>query len=219
MSIALFAVIVAAALLLSWCSRSGTGADEDASPSSPASPARGAARSIDPSAAPSPSALRGSVSAGQSAPELLGSGQPKPGAGFSPGAPASARQWTVRLPDYYQGQYSDLVLSPLTSGGDAVDPWMEDELYADEAWMLVRVHVIPHGYGADDYAQRADLRLQGQSGRWYLGQTLDFAESTAERDDEYVFAIPRWDIPVDPVVEVSPSGSYGGSSPVYMDVG
>ncbi len=219
----LAALLIVVAVLIAFCSHprdaAPSGTDPATTDPSAGVSTPGPRRSLTPSSAPSPSSLRGNIAGDQAAPELLGAGAPPPGAGFSPSSPADSDAWTVRFPDYTEGQDSELVFSHLQDGSSAVPSYQQDDLYADEAWWALTVHITPHGYGADDYAGRFDIRLQGRSGRWYAGETVDYQESTVERTEVYVFAVPDWDRPDDPIIEVAPSGSYQGTTPVYIDVG
>lgn len=197
------------------------GGDEDhtASPTSGGSAATGTPtpRVVAPSPAPAPSALRGDLRDGQDAPELLGSGSPPAGAGFSPDSAADGDQWTVRFPDNYENEYSDLVVGHLRDGSADVKPWWSDAAYADERWLAVTVRVMPRGFAPDEYPTTFTLSLQGESGRWYPGVPADYLDERSDRDDVFLFSVPTWDEPRHPVVEVAPRYS-DGVAPVYVDV-
>lgn len=227
LAVVLVLVVAASAVARIW---RPTGPDDPsaqgASPAPTATATGGGARTgtgptprgATPSATPAVSALRGSTPDRLPAPELLGTGTPPPGAGFSPEAPADGDAWTIRFPDAYEDQSLDVVVGHLSDATTtAGDHWL-GELSDDEVWMGVDLHITPRGYADGDYALRPEVRLEGTSGRWYTGTTVDYQDSTSQRLDTYVFVVPRWDVPSRAVVEVSVHAAYTAVS-VYVLAG
>lgn len=178
-----------------------------------------AVRTVDPTPAPSVSALRGSPLSGVPAPELISQSDLPEGAGYSPLAPAPGREVSVRFQDRYEGRSQVFTLSTLSTDDSTVPSYYRDDFYPDEVWRTVKVHVAPEGYGEDDYAQEPVLRLQGESGRWYEGDCFEFGfDDWVPTTRTFAFSVPRWDLPTRPVVEINGDPYQRFSFPVYVDV-
>lgn len=175
---------------------------------------------VDPTPAPSVSAMRGIPLDDIPAPELISRSDLPGGAGFSPLSPAPGREVSVRFHDRYAGKSLVLTLSSLSTDDSSVPSYYQVDFYPDEVWRTVKVHFAPEGYGEDDYAQEPVLRLQGESGRWYEGDCFEFGfDDWVPTTRTFAFSVPRWDLPTRPVVEINGDPYQRFSFPVYVDVG
>lgn len=177
------------------------------------------ANSVDPTPAPSVSALRGVPLEDVPAPELVSATDLPDGVGFSPSSPAPGREVGVRFHDRYVGRGLVLTLSSLSTDDSSVPSYYRNDFYPDEVLRSVKVHIAPEGYGEGDYAEEPRLRLQGESGHWYGGECFEYGfDDWLPTTRTYVFPVPEWDLPSRPVVEIDGDPYLRFSFPVYVDV-
>ena len=194
-------------------------------PSATSTPTSGSTSGLPPRAsveatpAPEISQLRGYPQSSLAAPVLIGSTDAPPDLGFSPSAPAPISQWSVRFFDAYEGQTQDISLHDYQVGVETLPEWSTRNAYADEVPLSVVMDLTPAGYGSEDYPFRLSLRIQGASGRWYPGLTLDRPDRTRPSRQTVSFRVPQWDVPDVPIIEVSIDNYDGDTAQVYMSVG
>lgn len=174
---------------------------------------------VDPTPAPSVSAMRGIPADDIAAPEILSQSDLPVGTGYSPRTPAPGREVSLRFPDKYVGKAQVLTLSPLSTDSSSVPSYYLEDFYPDEVLRSVKVHFAPEGYSEGEYPSQPEFRLQGESGRWYEGRTYEYDfDDWAPSTRTYIFAVPEWDLPSDAVVEVDRDPFLRLSFPVYVDV-